>query len=75
MVMPIKEVKEILKFVHQNEEQGCTKEDIKNNFPHIRNIEILLSKMSEGINMDSGLLLEIREGRYYIGPKAYLLND
>ena len=75
MGMPEIEVKEILKFVHQNEKQGCTKEDIKNNFPHIQNIEILLSEMCEGINIESGLFLEIREGRYYIGPKAYLLND
>jgi hypothetical protein len=74
MFIPEQTARKIISFVGNN--TGCTKEEIKNGVPCANNsIDEILLSMCEDANPEDGFLLENRNGRYYLGPKSYLLND
>lgn len=54
---------------------GCTEDDISAGCPSVKGLHSLLIEASEGVRLEYGFVLQQRNGLYYLGPSAYLLND
>ena len=54
---------------------GCSESQISAACQGIEELSTLLQEASEGVPLGKGFVLELKDGVYYPGPNAYLLNE
>lgn len=71
--MDLKDLKTVVGYVIAH--PGCSESQISVACPGVKGLSALLQEASEGVPMDKGFILVLKDGLYYPGPNVYLLNE